>query len=203
MAALLLYAVPTGAVLALVGLICLRPLMADMAYWRSQQNTPSLEGRLAAGKGAVQLWPLEPQYRQGLAWVLVQGGEFAAADAQLAIADQLSPSDPQVWAARGELYAIWGDLESARYGQAEAAYRQALELAPNVATYHTALGLVLARQGRLVEGAVALERAVGLDATDGMAYGHLADLYLALGRDREAAWARREAARWSEAGGEG
>lgn len=203
LAALLLYAAPAIAVLTLVGLICLRPLMADAAYWKSQQETNPLEQRVSAGRQAVELWPLESEYRQGLAWGLVQSGEFAAADAQLAIADGLSPHDPEVWAARGELYAIWGDLESARYSQAEAAYRQALELGPNLATYHTALGLVLARQGRLEEGAVALERAVGLDATDGMAYGHLADLYLALGRDREAAWARREAARWSEAGGEG
>jgi hypothetical protein len=202
-ATLLLYAAPTAAVLALVVMLCLRPLVADMAYWRSQQNTLSVEERLAEGRRAVQLWPVEPQYRQGLAWVLAQSGEFAAADTQLAIADQLSPFDPRVWTARGELYALWGDLDSARYAEAETAYRQALELAPNVATYHTALGLVLARQGRFEEGAVALGRAVDLDATDATAYGHLADLYLALGRDTEAAWARRQAERWNEGGGEG
>jgi tetratricopeptide (TPR) repeat protein len=201
LAALLLYAAPTIAVLTLVGLICLRPLVADVAYWRSQQDAVPLEERLSAGRQAVQLWPLEPQYRLGLAWVLVQGGEFAAADAQLAIADKLSRSDPQVWAAWGELYALWGELEPLQYPQAETAYRRALELAPNVATYHTALGLVLASQGRLEEGAAELERAVALDATDGIAYGHLADLYLALGQDSEAAWAVREAARWSDAGG--
>jgi O-antigen ligase len=203
LAALLLYAAPAVAVLALVGMLCLRPLVADAAYWRSQQGTDPLEQRLSAGRQAVELWPLESEYRLGLAWVLVQSGQFSAAEAQLGIADGLSPHDPEVWAARGELYAIWGDLDSARYSQAEAAYRQALELAPNVATYHTALGLVLASQGRLEEGVVALERAVDLDATDGIAYGHLADLYLALGRDTEAVWAQREGERWSEVGGEG
>jgi predicted Zn-dependent protease len=197
----LLYAAPALAVLVLIGLICLRPLMADAAYWESQQETNPLEQRLAAGRQAVELWPLEAEYRLGLAWALVQSGQFSSAEAQLAVADDLSPDDPEVWAARGELYAIWGDLEPTRYSQAEAAYRQALELAPNVATYHTALGLVLARQGRLEEGTVALERAVDLDATDGIAYGHLADLYLALGREREAARAQREAERWSEVGG--
>jgi O-antigen ligase/Flp pilus assembly protein TadD len=198
----LLYAAPTIAVLALVGLLCLRPLMADMAYWKSQQEATPLEQRLSAGRQAVQLWPLEAEYRLGLAWVLVQGGQFSSAEAQLDVADRLCPDDPEVWAARGELYALWGDLESARYSQAEAAYRQAVALAPNVATYHAALGLLLARQGRLEEGAAALERAVDLDATYGMAYNHLADLYLALGRDAEASWAHRQAARWSEAGGE-
>jgi tetratricopeptide (TPR) repeat protein len=94
-------------------------------------------------------------------------------------------------------------LEPLRYAQAETAYRQAVALAPDVATYHTALGLVLAGQGLLKEGAAELERAVDLDATDGIAYGHLADLYLALGWDTEAVWARRQAERWSEEGGEG
>ncbi len=202
-ATLLLYAAPALAVLTLIGLICLRPVMADAAYWKSQQETNPLEQRLSAGRQAVELWPLESEYRLGLAWVLVQSGQFSPAEAQLAVADGLSPDDPELWAARGELYAIWGDVEPARYSQGEAAYRQALELAPNVATYHTALGLVLARQGRLEEGAVALERAVDLDATDGIAYGHLADLYLALGRETEAVWAQREAERWSKVGDEG
>jgi Flp pilus assembly protein TadD len=200
---LLLYAAPTVAVLALVGLICLRPLAADAAYWKSQQDADPLQQRVSAGRQAVELWPLEPQYRLGLAWVLVRGGEFAAAEAQLAVADGLSPDDPKVWAAWGELYALWGELEPLRYAQAETAYRQALALAPNVATYHTALGLVLAHQGLLEEGAAELERAVDLDATDGISYGHLADLYQALGRDTEAVWARRQAERWSEVGGEG
>ncbi len=198
-ATLLLYAAPGLAVLVLIGLICLRPLMGDVAYWESQQETSPLEQRLSTGRQAVELWPLESEYRLGLAWVLVQSGQFSSAEAQMAVADRLSPDDPEVWAARGELYAIWGDLDSARYSQAEAACRQAVELAPNVATYHTALGLVLARQGRLEEGTVALERAVDLDATDGIAYGHLAGLYLALGRETDAAWAQRQAERWSEA----
>ena len=112
-------------------------------------------------------------------------------------AGRLSPNDPQIWAARGNLYAYWGDREPARYRQAEAAYRRTLELAPNVAAVHTALGLVLIRQNRLREGLDELERAVALDATDGIAYGHLADLYMTLGRGSDAARARKEAERWS------
>jgi Flp pilus assembly protein TadD len=82
--------------------------------------------------------------------------------------------------------------------QAEVAYRQALELAPNLSTTHTSLGLVLAQQGRPEEGLLELERAVALDATDGMAYRHLADLYQMLGREQEADRARKEAERWSD-----
>jgi O-antigen ligase len=194
----LLYLPPTLAVLALVTLLCLRPLLADVVYWQSQQGTRPLEERQTAGMQAVRLWPLEPEYRLGLAWVLAQGGDFAAAETQLAAADRLSPDDPRIWAAWGEVYALWGEMEPGRYAQAEAAYRRALELAPNVATYHTALGLVLAQQGRLEEGVIELERAVDLDATDGVAFSHLANLYQALGQEAKAAWARKEAKRWSD-----
>ena len=197
-ASLLPYLPPTLAVLALIGLTCGRPLLADAAYWRSQQATRSLEERLAAGTRAVRLWPLEPEYRLGLVGGFLQNGDLSAAEAQLAAADQLSPNDPQVQAVWGTVYARWGEVEPARYLQAEAAYRQALGLAPDVATYHTALGLVLARQGRMEEGLAELERAVALDATDGVAYQYLADLYQALGRKTDAAWARKEAARWGD-----
>ena len=36
------------------------------------------------------------------------------------------------------------------------------------------------------------------DATDGVAYGYLAELYATAGRDQEATWARREAERWEQ-----
>jgi len=201
---LLVYLPPTLVILALIGLLCGRPLLADVAYWKFRQvalrlqDTRPLEERLAAVASAVRLWPLEPEYRLGLAWVFLQTGDFAAAEAQLAAADQLNPEDPHIWAARGDLYVWWEEVEPGRYTQAEAAYRRTLELAPNVATYHTSLALALARQGRLAEGVAELERAVALDATDGVAYRHLADLYQALGRETEAAWARREAARWGD-----
>jgi O-antigen ligase len=194
---------PALVMLALIGLLCVHPLLADVAYWRSQQSTHSPSERLAAAREAVRLSPLEPEYRVGLSWILLQSGDPTAAETQLAAADQLSPNDPPIWAARGTLYAVWGAMEPNRFSQAEAAYRRTLELAPNVAAFHTALGLVLARQGRLEEAVVELERAVALDATDSVAYQHLADLYLALGRESEAAWARWQAARWAAEGGGG
>jgi superkiller protein 3 len=182
--------------LTLIALVCLRPLLADAAYWRSQQTTRVPEERLAAAEQAVRLWPLEPEYRVSLAWAYMQDGRLTAAEGQLRAADRLNPHDPWIWAARGELYAYWSEIEPGRLAQAEAAYRQALELAPNVATSHTSLGVILVWQGRLVEGLAELERAVALDATDGIAYNHLADLYQVLGREDEADWAKKEAERW-------
>ena len=191
----LTYVPPALVTIALIGIVCLRPALADYAFWKSL-NVRLPQERLAEAERAVNLWPLEPEYRLGLAGAYVQNGNWATAETRLAAADQLSPNDPQVWEARGNLNAYWGDVEPRRYIQAEAAYRRALELAPNTATYHTALGLVLARQGRLEDGLAELERAVALDATDGIAYRHLADLYQALGRESAAAWAREEAKRW-------
>jgi O-antigen ligase/Tfp pilus assembly protein PilF len=191
------YLLPTMVAVALIGSVCVRPLLADAAYWNSQQETQAPQIRQAEAERAVSLWPLEPQYFIGLAEIYRQNANPIAAEKSLAAADQLSPNDPQVWAARGNLYAYWGDVESHRYVQAEAAYRRAVELAPNVAAYHTALGLILIRQGRSQDGLAKLQRAVALDATDGTAYRHLADLYQAMGRETEANEARKEAKRWS------
>jgi O-antigen ligase/Flp pilus assembly protein TadD len=195
--AFLPYLLPTVAVLALLALVCLRPLLADVAYGRSQDATRPLEERQTAGVRAARLWPLEPEYRLGLAWALMQSADYPAAEVQLVAADRLSPDDPKVWAMRGELYAWWGQSDPARFLQAEEAWQRALELAPNQATYHASLGLVLSQQGRLEEGVSELERAVALDATDAVAFQHLADLYLSLGREAAAASAQREAIRWS------
>jgi O-antigen ligase len=188
-----LYLPPALAVLALVGLLCARPLMANAAYQRSLLGTRPLE----TARRAVRLWPLEPMYRLRLAEVLAHRGG-PDAEAQLNAASRLSPNDPQVWAARGSIYAIGNNASPGEYVQAEAAYRRALELAPDIATYHTALGLILVRQGRIEEGAAELERAVDLDATDGVAFGYLAQAYEALGEKTKATWAQKEAERWSD-----
>jgi Flp pilus assembly protein TadD len=127
--------------------------------------------------------------------LLASVGDEEGTETQLAAADRLSPRDPQIWAARGEIYATWGATRPAWYAEAEKALRHAVSLSPNVATYHTALGMVLAQQGRLDQGARELERAVALDATDAVAYDHLIDLYRALGRDAEADRVREEAER--------
>ena len=187
---------PALAVLALAGSVCLRPLLADMAYGRSREAARPTDERRSAGAQAVGLWPLELEYRLGLARCLMEPSDYASAQRQLAAAGWLSPADPGVWAMRGELYAWWGQADPAYLRQAEAAWRRALHLAPNMATYHASLGLLLWQQGRQEEGVSELERAVELDATDAVAFQHLADLYLSLGQEAAAAHAQREAIRW-------
>jgi O-antigen ligase len=183
--------------LVLVGLFCARPLLADIAY-KESQGAGSLADRVSWGKRSLSLWPSEPEYHMGAAWTLMQGKDWTAAEAHLATASSLSPNDAYVWLATGELYANRAQAEPAYYRLAEAAYRQAVILAPTVARHRTALGLVLVQQGQTQEGVTELERAIDLDATDALTYRHLSDLYRRLGRDAEAHWAEVQAIRWSE-----
>jgi O-antigen ligase/cytochrome c-type biogenesis protein CcmH/NrfG len=178
------YLIPlTLAVLALINMLCLRPLLADVAYWRSQNLARTPKEQMEASMQTVRLWPLEPTYRLSLAWKLAQGGDIAKA--HLAAADRLSPNDPAVWATLGDVYMLREE-----YRQAEEAYRKLVELSPNAARHHMALGLALVRQDRLEEGTAEMERAVALDNTDAAIYSHLADAYLALGRKDDAAQAQ-------------
>lgn len=187
---------PTLLVLILVWLVCARPLLADLAHQQSLESVSTPGNRLAASQRAVRLWPVEPAYRLELAQAALQQGSAAGAETQLSAAAQLSPDDPGLWAAIGGLYARWAEVAPGQYVRAEAAYRRAVALAPNVAAYHVALGLILAHQGRPEEGLAELDRAVSLDATDSVAYRHMADLCSSLGREVQADWARQQAERW-------
>jgi putative inorganic carbon (HCO3(-)) transporter len=191
--------------IGVIVLVSALPLVADLYHWRAGQVESGLEQRIEAEYQAVRLQPKVPQYRVGLSWLYLLRARadpdpllwLEAAEFQLEAAGRLSPSDPWLWAARGELYARWGELDPLRYADADAAYARATELAPNIATFYTSWGLVYARQGRLKEAVVKFERAVDLDATDGYAYWHLGEAYAALGEEGAAEAAFREALRWA------
>ena len=67
---------------------------------------------------------------------------------------------------------------------------------PRWAAYHTARGLILVQQGRLAAGTTTLQRAIDLDATDGVAYAYLGDAWLAQAQIFEALAAYDQAIRW-------
>jgi len=182
---------PTLVVAGLMGLLCIRPLLADIAAWQALMTDQPEEVRLAAAECAVELWPVSAEYRRLLAGRHLAHGDLAAAEQQLTSAAALEPADAAAWTLQGDLLAHYGYLVPA-----EAAYRRAVALAPTIGLTHRALGIVLLGQGRLAEGIVALERAVDLDATDGVAFYHLAEAYEAQGDEGSAAWARRQALRW-------
>jgi O-antigen ligase len=192
-----IYLPPTLVLLALLVQISVRPLVADVAFWRSQQGTRRLERRVALGERAVRLWPLEPAYQLGLAGLYAQAGECEAAEAQILVAQRATPEDAQLWAARAAIYdrcAVPARPEAAR---AEAAWEEAIGLAPTVAAYYRELGLALARHGKLDEAADALRRVVALDATDVTAYRALARVYQTLGKEDAAEEARQRADYWA------
>ncbi|MGD8858180.1 MAG: tetratricopeptide repeat protein, partial [Chloroflexota bacterium] len=186
--------------LAFVGLLAVltvRPLLADHAYWRGQRQAPGSAAALGHFVEATRQWPVEPLYKVALAQAYWTASQPAAAVSEAVSAAQSRPDDARLWAAAGDLLARWGTTEPSHYAEALAAYRRAVDLSPNTAAYHTALGLILAENGRLPEGIAAVERAVELDATDAVAYGHLAALYEAAGRPERAEWAAAQAERWS------
>jgi len=188
-----LYIAPGLAVLGLIAILSVRPLRADTLIWRAGQS-----GNPAPAQEAVILSPLEPAYRLALAAVLARAGRFPEAEAQARQGVTLSSTEPRTWAFLGDLYLSWGDTDPTRLAFAQAAYRTAAVLAPNVAIYHTGLGVALVRQSRLDEAVSSWERAVDLDATDYVAYAYLAQAYADLGRTDEAGQAAEQARYWFE-----
>jgi len=77
-------------------------------------------------------------------------------------------------------------LQAADYAAAEAAFRRAVEAAPDSGVAHSKLGVALAHQGRLDEAIAEFSKAVALEPTYAPAYSNLGNAYRALGRLGEA-----------------
>lgn len=184
-----------------IALFCIRPLIADVLCNQARSPELSFSIRQAKAARAVSLQPLEPAYREQMSWIQLQQGNYEEAKRQMERAETLLPNDPRVFAAKGHLYALWAKQDPGRYSDAVDAYRRAIELAPHIATYYTALGLILAESGQLEKGIRAIERAVDLDATDAVAYGYLARFYQDAGLEGKAREAQKLAEYWREKGG--
>jgi len=193
----LLYLPPLLAVLSLAAMLSLRPTRADSNLWLALQAGATPVGLHRADQ-AASLMPREPTYRFAYARILAQAGRYADAVLQARRGIDLSPRDPRAWASLAELHLVWATVDPAQLAPAEAAYRTATGLAPNMAVYHTGLGLSLARQTRLEEAVSSWERAVALDATDYVSYDYLAQAYADLGRGVDADQAAEKARYWRD-----
>jgi len=190
---------PVALVLGLVLIaVAVQPLLADRAYWLGLKSNPYSLEALNHFEEATQSWSVEPKYHLALGQSYWLNGRPLAATAEVETAVEQHPSDAQVWAAAGDLYARWAADEPEQRVRALAAYRQAVNLAPNIAAYHTALGLVLAESGQLSNGIHEIEMATALDATDFVAYRHLTRLYDANDQKDQAAWAEARAFYWAD-----
>ncbi len=77
-------------------------------------------------------------------------------------------------------------IRSGRFAEAESCYRQALQLTPDAAGLHVALGRVLQAQGRVADAIESMEAALRLAPDSATAAGQLSRLLLAAGDPRAA-----------------
>lgn len=147
------------AALAVAGVLAaLGPLkwgLASMAALRSDSKEITEYAALAA--------PDDPQTRFAAAAMLE--ASFAPGDIERSLAEYekaaaLSPSDYLLWLGLGEARSRSGD-----YAGAEMAFKQSLELAPNYARVHWALGNLLVRRERADQGFEHIRTAVAADRT--------------------------------------
>jgi tetratricopeptide (TPR) repeat protein len=198
-----------AAALLVAGLVSAGRAMAAGAAARQAVRSlgrGDLSGAASSAGRARAWWPAEPAYDVLQARVALaqaqQGGQASVAFlAQGATALQIAlarrPADFTTWVALGDLYAAWTGSDPGQLAAADAAYRQAATLAPNVATVHAGWGAAFLAAGRPVEAREHLLTAVALDATDGRAYALLGTAGLALGDSEAGLAAYREAVQWA------
>jgi len=148
---------------------------------------------------AIEIAPNYGQAHSLLAWLLIRvswsGGEVTAilpeAMAEARTALRLDERDS--WAHVTYGMVLW---RGRRHGEAERAFRRALELNPNFALAHALLAVALAVDGAPAEAAISAEHALRLSPSDrlvdfyalrAMKYAHFADKNYA----ESLAWARR------------
>ena len=186
-----------------------RFMPADMAARQAYRalRLGDLAAAAVAADRAAERWPREPAHRLLQGWVAAAHAHeamgagpayLARGEDALLAATALRPGDFTIWAALGDLYAAWAaGWDATRMGSADAAYRQAAHLAPDVATVHAAWGASFLRAGQPAEARPHLQRAVDLDATDGQAYADLGAAELALGHIEAGHAAYAGSVRWS------
>jgi tetratricopeptide (TPR) repeat protein len=107
---------------------------------------------------------ITPDDRSNLGVVLMKMNEPARALQALAAAVAADPGSPTYLFNQANALSAAGEL-----GQAEAAFRRCIQLAPSLAGAHTGLGIVLAETGRLPEAAAEFRAALALRPDDAAA----------------------------------
>lgn len=137
--------------------------------------------------------------RRNLFTLLAAGLAFAATLVALRMANDApslperggsaqAPPDAQTYVARGDahLQRVREGADTSLYGDAEAAYREALRLDPRSAGAETGLGMVALARHRFTAGLRHARRARALAPASAAPYVALVDAYIELGRYREA-----------------
>lgn len=103
---------------------------------------------------ALRLNPIDSTLKQALSDVLARNGKTDAARLTLGNESNDNPSSARTWVSMG--FTEWGRK---RYGEAEKAFRKALEISPNAFSAWSGLGTVLTDTNRLEEARQAYDRA--------------------------------------------
>jgi O-antigen ligase/cytochrome c-type biogenesis protein CcmH/NrfG len=175
----------------------LRPVVADVWMRRASRfvsDDPA--AAVHAAERAVQWWPREAEYFLGLAAISERAARQEAepeevdlrpTEAALQRAIALQPQRFDLWLELGRLYARWpGQPTSEISERAHAAFREAVERAPQHAVVYGSWAGLMLEQGNLPDALEMFRKTVDLDATDVVAWTHLGELQLALGRAPEA-----------------
>jgi len=190
--------------LALVGgavwLGSLLPLLADAHSWRGTQVLGQGDSVIALREyeTAVTYQPNRAAYHVAAALTSAQLSRFEQAEQAMNQAIALRPTDPVPYTQLAAIYArqAMETGESASIGLAYAAYERAIALSPTTGlTYQHYADLAL-RAGDEDLAVTQAQRAVDLDATDGVAFGILGWVQLHSGQLAAAQSAFEQAVRW-------
>lgn len=182
----------------------LRPVVADV--WIRRANALASDhpvDAVRAAERAVQWWPREAQYFLGLAAIAEQHArqsssddevDLRATEAALQHAVALQPQRFDLWLELGRLYARWPGASNVEIAdRAHAAFREAVERAPQHAVVYGSWGGLLLAEGKVPAALEMFRKAVDLDATDFVAWTRLGEVQLAMGRVPEARFSFEQA----------
>jgi TolB-like protein/class 3 adenylate cyclase/Flp pilus assembly protein TadD len=142
---------------------------------------------------ALLIAPRYSQARSLLAWVFLRGHRPRLQEALTQSLEALSVDERDAWAHLTHGIALW---RMRRHGEAEEAFRRALDFNPNFALAHAFLGCPLTTRGADEEAIRSAERALRLSPLDGLvsAYASFAMVFAHFRAEHYAdgvVWARR------------
>ena len=175
-----------------------RPLLADVYSWRGTQALAQgdLEEAIVEYETAVFHQPKRAAYQVALALTLAQTGSFEQAETIMHQAIALRPTDPVLYTQLATIYAQQASDNPEKIEAAYSAYEQAIALAPTIGiTYQQYADLALRTDNSEI-AQVQAQRAVALDATDGIAFGIVGWAALQLNELAAAQQAFAQAVRW-------
>jgi tetratricopeptide (TPR) repeat protein len=132
------------------------PVKVHVAFGQWNERAGNSKAARESYQEAIEKNPKSVDALLGLARLDILGGRLTEAEATIAKAFKQAPRDPQVRAAKGQLYEARGDWEAAI-----AEYRAAVHVAPEDAGFRFQLGTALAKSGDYAEALTELTRAQG------------------------------------------